>query len=130
MKTTLSLAFLISVVLSCTTKQLAQSTRLQCSKFMNGTFEQYSDSIRIETVRFDSIQIEKLWLGEIMYKVKWTSECEYNLELLSSTIEAFNNKVGRKYFITILSTDKNEYSYECMIEGADNKVKGTLKKIK
>jgi|GEM_PF-4943357 len=130
MKTVVFLAFLISLSLSCATKQFAQSAQLQCSKFKNGTFEQYQDSIRIETVRFDSIQIEKMHLGEIKYKVKWTSECEYNLELLSSTIAAFNNKIGSKYFITILSTDKSEYSYECLIGGTDFKVRGTLKKIK
>ncbi len=100
-----------------------------CQEFKNGIFESFSDTLRIISQRKGKVQVERTALGNSKYEVTWKSDCEYELKLLQTEMEIAKNNIGRIYKVKITGTSKNQYSYECSVDGFDFVDIGTLKRI-
>jgi len=120
------LAILIVLQSSCDVKE----RKLDCSAIKTGRFEfhgGYSD--RLYTIeRNDSIQIEKdlrTHLG-VKLAIKWTGPCEYELSLISFTVNGKDSIADHPDFNSmktrITKISKNYY----VCESVDNKGGGSV----
>jgi len=92
-----------------------------CSSYKEGDFYTLVNSDTIYISRINDIQTEVFKGYKAQMKVEWISECEYNL-LTISEINRDSLDVGKtvkKYFVKILSSTENTYTYETRIPDTD-----------
>ncbi len=116
--------FLFSLVLiGCYTPER------NCKKFQKGTFE-YSEIIgsQIETTTFkrnDSIEIDYFRGKADTSSIRWVNDCECILKNLNPK----NRKEEKPLLVKILTTNKNNYTFEYGLVGSSKKQKGNATKI-
>jgi len=116
--------FLLLMFLSC------YSPQRNCNKFHNGTFEFKTivgDQLLESTfVRDENYEIET-FNGKIdSASIRWVNPCECILTKLNPT----SNQDKRPLSIKILTTNKNQYTFEYAIVGDKKNIqRGTVTKI-
>ncbi|CAM4049520.1 DNA topoisomerase IV [Flavobacterium branchiophilum] len=112
------------MLLSCYQKEQ------NCKDFKTGTFR-FETTINgkkavTDFVRNDSIEIETYNGKTDTATVRWVSDCEYILQKKHPK----NLSEEKAIDIKILSTDKNTYTFEYGIVGANKKERGFVTKLK
>ncbi len=119
----ITLLLLPLVLTSCYTPER------KCKKFQKGTFE-YSEIIggKIETTKFvrnDSIEIDYFRSKADTSSIRWVNDCECILKNLNPK----NRSEEKPLHIKILTTEKNNYTFEYGLVGSAKKQKGNATKI-
>lgn len=115
------LTFLFFGLISC------YSPERECSQFKNGTFT-YEALIGTELltttfIRNDSIEIDFFKGKSDTSSIRWINDCEYIVKKLNPRSRAEEKAIHMK----ILTTRKNEYTFEYSIVGEAKKQKGIAK---
>ncbi|TBX67521.1 DNA topoisomerase IV [Flavobacterium silvisoli] len=101
-----------------------------CKDFKTGTFEftQVIDGKKLTStfVRTDSLQIETFNGKTDTATVRWVNDCEFVLRKLHP--KTMNER--KAISMTILSTDKNSYTFDYSFVGDSKKHRGTVTKLK
>jgi hypothetical protein len=107
-----------------------QNQERNCKDFKNGTFkfEFEVDGKKQTTVfqRNDSLEIETFQGKTDTSNLRWVNDCEYILT--KKNPKTFQEK--KSISMRILSTSKNEYTFEFEIVGSSKKQIGIATKIK
>lgn len=123
MKIILSIFFFSLLLTSCYTPER------NCKKFQKGTFE-YSEIIgsQIETTKFvrnDSIEIDYFRGKANTSSIRWVNDCECILKNLNPK----NRSEEKPLLVKILTTSKNNYTFEYGLVGSAKKQQGNATKI-
>ncbi len=101
-----------------------------CKDFKTGTFEftQVIDGKKMTStfIRTDSLQIETFNGKTDTATVRWVNDCEFVLRKLHP--KTMNER--KAISMTILSTDKNSYTFDYSFVGDSKKHRGTVTKLK
>lgn len=123
MKKKLCLAALSILCVSCYQEEK------NCADFKTGTFkfeQEINGEIHQSTfVRNDSIEIETYMGKTDTASIRWINDCEYILQKINPKNMAEQKGIHMK----ILSTSKNEYTFEYGLVGEVEKQRGIIKKI-
>ena len=103
------------------------SPERDCSRFKNGTFT-YEALVGTELltttfVRNDSIEIDYFKGKSDTSSIRWINDCEYIVKKLNPRFRSEEKAIHMK----ILTTRKNEYTFEYGIVGEAKKQKGIAK---
>ncbi len=100
-----------------------------CNDFKTGKFKSETE---IEGKKYtstfernDSIQIERYNNKIDTFKVRWTNNCEYIIQ----NIHPKNREEKKPVQMKILTTDKNQYTFEYSYVGDTKKQRGTVTKL-
>lgn len=120
---------LIPLSMACLFFVSCYAPKRNCKDFRTGTFtyETYMNGELVKTkfVRTDTLEVE-YFKGEIdSSSVRWINDCNYILTNLNPENKAEEKSIQ----ISILTTDKNSYTFEFSIVGSHNKQKGTALKV-
>ncbi|WP_103864721.1 DNA topoisomerase IV [Aquimarina sp. I32.4] len=120
------IALLLLFVLACS----CYKQERDCSNFHTGTFEfeAFLDGELVKTtfIRNNTIEIDFFKGKSDTSSIRWINECEY----IVKKIHPKNMAERKAIHMKILTTDKNIYTFEYGMVGANNKQRGTAKKIK
>jgi len=101
----------------------------KCSDFKKGTFEYQTflngDLITTRFVRNDSIEIDYFQNKVDTSSIRWVNNCECILKNLNPK----KRSEEKPLHIKILTTNKNQYTFEYGLVGTSKKAKGTITKI-
>lgn len=100
-----------------------------CADFKTGTFE-FEQEINGEKQKSTFIRTEDTEIETYKEKtdtavIRWINDCEYVLQKINPK----NRAEQKGVHIKILSTSRNEYQFEYGLVGANEKQKGTIRKI-
>ncbi len=122
MKKILCLATLATLCTSCYQEEK------NCADFKTGTFkfeQEINGEIHLSTfVRNDSIEIETYMGKTDTASIRWINDCEYILQKINPKNMAEQKGIHMK----ILSTNKDEYTFEYGLVGEVEKQRGVIKK--
>src|SRR5690606_24198812 len=100
-----------------------------CSDFKTGTFqfEAFSGTEVFKTtiIRNDSIEIDFFDGKSDTSSIRWINDCEYVLQ----KIHPKNQAEKKAVLIKILTTDKNNYTFEVSEVGKAKLIKATAQKV-
>lgn len=101
----------------------------KCEDFRTGTFEYEAmvgtEILKTTFVRNDSIEIDYFRSKADTSSIRWINDCEYILKKLNPRSMADEKSIHMK----ILTTDKNNYTFEYNIVGQTNKERGTARRV-
>jgi hypothetical protein len=101
-----------------------------CSNFRTGTYEfealSGTEVYKTTITRNDSIEIDFYQGKTDTSSIRWINDCEYVLEKLHPKNQAEKKAI----LIKILTTDKDEYTFEFSEVGNSKTSRATAKKIK
>ncbi|MDP2685775.1 MAG: DNA topoisomerase IV [Aequorivita sp.] len=101
-----------------------------CSDFKTGTFEfeafSGTEVFKTTIVRNDSIEIDFFDGKSDTSSIRWINDCEYVLQ----KIHPKNQAEKKAVLIKILTTNKNNYTFEFSEVGKTKTSKATARKIK
>lgn len=101
----------------------------RCNHFKEGTFEYQTflngDLITSRFVRTDSIEIDYFQNKADTSSIRWVNDCECILKNLNPK----KRSEEKPLHIKILTTTKNQYTFEYGLVGTSKKAKGTVTKI-
>lgn len=101
-----------------------------CSDFKTGTYEfealSGTEVFKTTIVRNDSIEIDYFQGKSDTSSIRWINNCEYVLKKMNPKSQAEKKAV----LIKILTTDKNNYTFEFSEVGKNKTRKATARKIK
>lgn len=101
-----------------------------CSDFKTGTFEfeafSGTEVFKTTIIRNDSIEIDFFDGKSDTSSIRWINDCEYVLQ----KIHPKNQAEKKAVLIKILTTNKNNYTFEFSEVGKTKTSKATAKKIK
>lgn len=123
MKIIISVFFFSLLASSCYTPER------NCEKFHKGTFE-YSEIIgdKVETTKFirnDSVEIDYFRGKADTSSIRWVNNCECILKNLNPK----NRAEEKPLSVKILTTNKNNYTFEYGLVGSAKKQQGNATKI-
>jgi hypothetical protein len=105
------------------------SPERKCEDFRIGTFEYEAmvgtEILKTTFVRNDSIEIDYFRSKAGTSSIRWINDCEYILKKLNPRSMADEKSIHMK----ILTTDKNNYTFEYNIVGQTNKERGTARRV-
>lgn len=100
-----------------------------CSKFKTGTFEfealSGTEVFKTTIIRNDSIEIDYYEGKSDTSSIRWVNDCEYVLKKINPKNQAEKKAI----LIKILTTDKNNYTFEFSEVGKINSSKATARKV-
>jgi len=100
-----------------------------CKKFKTGTFEYQTflngDIVNTQFIRTDSTEIDFFLNKADTSSIRWVNPCECVLKNLNPK----KRSEEKPLHIKILTTNKNEYTFEYGLVGSSKKAKGTATKI-
>ena len=115
--------FTLFLIVSC------YSPERKCEDFRIGTFEYEAmvgtEILKTTFVRNDSIEIDYFRGKADTSSIRWINDCEYILKKLNPRSMADEKSIHMK----ILTTDKNNYTFEYNIVGQTNKERGTARRV-
>ena len=118
--------FLVSLLFLCSCYERERN----CSDFKTGTFqfEAFSGTEVFKTTIFrnDSIEIDFFDGKSDTSSIRWINDCEYVLQ----KIHPKNQAEKKAVLIKILTTDKNNYTFEFSEVGKTKTSKATAQKVK
>jgi len=101
----------------------------KCADFKVGTFEYQTylngDLITTKFIRSDSIEIDFFRNKADTSSIRWVNNCECILKNLNPK----KRSEEKPLHIKIITTKKNQYTFEYGLVGASKKAKGTATKI-
>ncbi|CAM3393573.1 DNA topoisomerase IV [Aequorivita lipolytica] len=101
-----------------------------CSDFRTGTFEfealSGTEVFKTTITRNDSIEIDFFQGKSDTSSIRWINDCEYVLKKINPKNQAEKKAI----LIKILTTDKDDYTFEFSEVGKTQKSKATARKIK
>lgn len=101
-----------------------------CSDFKTGTFEfeafSGTEVFKTTIIRNDSIEIDFFDGKSDTSSIRWINDCEYVLQ----KIHPKNQAEKKAVLIKILTTNKNNYTFEFSEVGKTKTSKATARKIK
>lgn len=119
---------LIPVVFVCLLTS-CYSPEPNCKAFKTGVFEfeNFLDGQLVTStfIRNDSIEIDIFKGKRDTSSVRWVNECEYILTNLNPK----NMAEQKPLQITIITTDKNSYTFEYSLVGSPKKQRGTVTRV-
>ncbi|MCB0466323.1 MAG: DNA topoisomerase IV [Aequorivita sp.] len=102
----------------------------KCSDFKTGTFEfealSGTEVFKTKIIRNDSLEIDFFDGKSDTSSIRWINDCEYVLEKLHPKNQAEKKAI----LIKILTTNKNNYTFEFSEVGKTKTSKASAKKIK
>ncbi|MGM0635929.1 MAG: DNA topoisomerase IV [Bacteroidota bacterium] len=100
-----------------------------CKKFQEGTFEFETvidgDVVKTTFIRQQDIEIEKVGEKIDTSNIRWINDCEYVLRAKNPKSISAKKAIHFK----ILTTNKDEYTFEYNFVGDDNKQRASARKI-
>jgi hypothetical protein len=101
-----------------------------CTDFRTGTFEfealSGTEVFKTTITRNDSIEVDFYQGKTDSSSIRWINDCEYVLKKINPKNQAEKKAI----LIKILTTDKDEYTFEFSEVGKTKKSKATAKKVK
>lgn len=117
------LSLFLSLFVSC------YEPEQNCNDFQEGIFEFEAfvegELKKTRFVRNGEIEIEYYDGKADTSSIRWINECEYVLK----NINPKNREAKNAMLFKILTTNKNQYTFEYSLVGSDNKQKGTAYKV-
>ncbi|MEM0516755.1 MULTISPECIES: DNA topoisomerase IV [Aequorivita] len=101
-----------------------------CANFRTGTFEfealSGTEVFKTTITRNDSIEVDYYQGKTDSSSIRWINDCEYVLKKINPKNQAEKKAI----LIKILTTNKDEYTFEFSEVGKTKKSKATAKKVK
>jgi hypothetical protein len=120
---------LLLVLIGCFLFTSCYETQRECSDFKTGTYEfealSGTEVFKTTITRNDSIEIDFFQGKSDTSSIRWINECEYVLQKINPKNQAEKKAI----LIKILTTDKNNYTFEFSEVGKNTKSKATAKKV-
>lgn len=118
------------IFLSCLFLSSCYETERDCSDFKVGTFEfealSGTEVFKTTIIRNDSLEIDFFQGKTDTSSIRWINDCEYVLKKINPKNQAEKKAI----LIKILTTDKNQYTFEFSEVGKTKTNKALATKVK